>query len=67
MDPPIQDNQFQPGGMNYSPGAASDIVVVRAFYRWQIMTPMFEPVFQNVSGGQRILVSTMMFRSEPYQ
>jgi Flp pilus assembly protein TadG len=63
---PIQDNQFQTAGMGYAPGAPSDIVVVRAYYRWQIMTPLFEPVFQNISGGQRILVSTMMFRNEPY-
>ena len=63
---PIQDNQFQTAGMGYTPGAPSDIVVVRAYYRWQIMTPLFEPVFQNVSGGERILVSTMMFRNEPY-
>ncbi len=64
---PIQDNQFQPVGMGYTPGAPSDIVVVRAYYRWRIMTPLLEPVFQNVGGGQRILVSTMMFRNEPYQ
>lgn len=63
---PIQNNQFQPAGMGYTPGAPSDIVVVRAYYRWRVMTPLFEPVFQNVSGGERILVATMMFRNEPY-
>lgn len=63
---PIQNNQFQDAGMGYQPGAASDIVVVRAYYRWRVITPMFESVFQNISGGQRILVSTMMFRNEPY-
>ena len=30
-----------------------------------MLTPLFEPVFQNISGGERILVSTMMFRNEP--
>lgn len=64
---PIQNNQFQTGGFGYTPGAASDIVVVRAYYRWKILTPLFEPIFQNVSGGERILVSTLMFRNEPYQ
>jgi Flp pilus assembly protein TadG len=63
---PIQNNTFTPSP-GYNPGLPSSIVVVRAFYRWQIMTPLFEPIFQNVSGGQRILVSTMMFRNEPYQ
>jgi len=64
---PIQNGEFEDGGFGYTPGAPSDIVVVRAYYRWQILTPLFEPVFQNVSDGQRILVSTMMFRNEPYQ
>ena len=64
---PIQDDEFQADGFGYQPGAASDIVVVRAYYRWQVLTPMFEPIFQNVSGGERILVTTMMFRNEPYQ
>ncbi|MEZ6022533.1 MAG: hypothetical protein R3C16_03745 [Hyphomonadaceae bacterium] len=64
---PIQNGEFQPAGMGYAPGAPSDVVVVRAYYRWKVMTPLFESVFQNVSGGERILVSTMMFRNEPYQ
>ena len=64
---PIQNNEFDDTGFGYDPGAPSDIVVVRAYYRWEIMTPLFEPVFENVSGGERILISTMMFRNEPYQ
>lgn len=63
----IQNGEFQDDNFGYDPGAPSDIVVVRAYYRWHIMTPMFENVFANVSGGERILVSTMMFRNEPYQ
>lgn len=64
---PVQNNQFQPGAMDFAPGAPSEIVVVRAYYRWHVITPMFESMFQNVSGGERILISTMMFRNEPYQ
>jgi Flp pilus assembly protein TadG len=63
---PIQNNSFSAAGMGYTPGAASDIVVVRAYYRWKIVTPMFAPIFENISGGERILVSTMMFRNEPF-
>jgi Flp pilus assembly protein TadG len=64
---PIQDGEFDDSGFGYTPGCPSNIVVVRAYYRWKIMTPLFESVFQNISGGERILVSTMMFRNEPYQ
>lgn len=64
---PIVNGQFQPNGFGYNPGAPDDIVVVRAYYRWQVITPMFQAFFQNVGGGERVLVSTMMFRDEPYQ
>ncbi len=63
---PVQNNNFNTGGMGYQPGQPSDIVVVRAYYRWRVITPLFEPIFQNISGGERILVSTMMFRNEPF-
>lgn len=62
---PIQNGQFQPGGFRFAPGGGSDIVVVRAYYRWGIMTPFFETFFAN-AGHDRIIVSTMMFRNEPF-
>lgn len=64
---PLQGGNFDDSNIGYSPGAASDIVVVRAYFRWKIMTPLFEPIFGNTSGNERILASTMMFRNEPYQ
>jgi Flp pilus assembly protein TadG len=63
---PIEDDEFQEDGFGYNPGGESDIVVVRVYYRWHVMTPMFEPIFRNVSSGDRILVTTMMFRNEPF-
>ncbi len=64
---PIEDGEFDDSGFGYQPGQPSSIVVVRAYYRWHVMTPMFQPVFQNINGGERVLISTMMFRNEPYQ
>ena len=64
---PIDANgQFQSGGFGYNPGASSEIVVVRAYYRWQVITPLFQAVFANNKGGDRVMVSTMMFRNEPF-
>ncbi len=63
---PINNGEFDNSGMGYDPGAANDIIVVRAYYQWHILTPMFEPVFQNIASGDRVLVSTMMFRNEPF-
>lgn len=64
---PVEDGNFSPTGFGYEPGAPSAIVVVRAYYNWEIITPFFKSLFANVSSGDRLLVSTMMFRNEPYQ
>lgn len=66
-DDTLENGEFDASGVQYNPGNANDIVVVRAYYRWHILTPLFEPVFANISGGERVLVSTMMFRNEPFQ
>jgi Flp pilus assembly protein TadG len=63
---PLQGGNFDEGSLGYQPGGASDIVVVRAFYRWRMITPMFETFLSNVGGSDRVLVSTMMFRNEPF-
>lgn len=65
-DNPVVDEEFQTGNFGYDPSVGSDIVVVRVYYRWEVLTPMFERIFANVSNGDRILVSTMMFRNEPF-
>ncbi len=63
---PIQNGQFSANGFQFNPGNPSDIVMVRAFYRWKIITPYFEAIFANLQGGERMLASTMMFRNEPF-
>ena len=50
----------------FSPGDASDIVLVRGFYRWEVLTPLFQDLFSNVDGSKRLLTSTILFRNEPF-
>lgn len=63
---PIKDGAFDPSGLGYDPGAADEIVLVRAYYQWKVLTPLFETVLSNIGGGKRLLVSSMMFRNEPF-
>ncbi|MEQ1618217.1 MAG: TadE/TadG family type IV pilus assembly protein [Terricaulis sp.] len=64
---PMQNDEFVTSSFGYDPGAPSDIVVVRAFFRWRPLTPAFRDLFKNVANGDRIIASTMMFRNEPYE
>jgi Flp pilus assembly protein TadG len=50
------------------PGALApcEVVLVRAFYPWTIMTPLMAPLLENMPAGQYLLTSAAAFRSEPY-
>ncbi len=62
----IADIDFNQVTMAFDPGAASDIVVVRAYYRWSIITPLFASIFRNSGTTDRMMISTMLFRNEPF-
>jgi Flp pilus assembly protein TadG len=55
------------GAMGY-PATLSpcQVVLVRAFYPWSIMTPLMQPLLQNMPNGQYLLSAAAAFRSEPY-
>ena len=59
----------------FNPGKAGDIVVVRAFYAWEL-TSVFSSFFStflseysglsNMADGNQLLVGTAAFRNEPF-
>ena len=50
----------------FNVGNACDVVLVRAFYKWQVFTPGLRYFLANVSGGYHLLASAAAFRNEPY-
>jgi Flp pilus assembly protein TadG len=53
--------------MQYNPGTAGQIVVVRLFYQWPlIVTGMGYNLSNLCSSNKRLLVATVAFRNEPY-
>lgn len=56
----LQDQQFDAGGV-------SDVVLVRVAYKYPIKTPLMQPVMTNNNDFNRILLSTMVLQSEPYE
>lgn len=64
---PIDDSgDFDPSGFGFNPGAQNEIVVVRAFYEWQLFTPVMSAPLSNLNGGKRLIQSTIAFRNEPF-
>ena len=51
----------------YSPGNPGDIVVVQLMYQWPVYVSLLGLNLSDVSGGKRLLMSTVAFRNEPFK
>ena len=66
FNPALDDNGNLSGSMSFDPGGAGDVVVIRAFYTWPMLTPTVGTNFVNMAGGHRLLEASTAFRNEPY-
>ena len=51
----------------YAPGEPGNIVVVRLMYQWPVYVSLLGLNLSDLSGGKRLLLSTVAFRNEPYK
>ena len=66
--PPPNGATFNPAALCFSAGNPTDIVLVRAYFEWDLITPLLLPMFENMGGGsgKRLISSTTAFRNEPF-
>ena len=58
-------NSYQMG-VSSQIASANDIVLVRAFYTWQMFTPLLGRFYANMNNNTRLLSASAAFRNEPY-
>ena len=63
---PVTNGTFNTSNLLFQTGSANDIVVVRAYYKWPLITPFFSQALQQLNGGISLLTATAAFRNEPY-
>lgn len=63
---PLQNGKFNSGTMNYGTGGPGDVVLLQVFYQWPIVLGPLGFNLSNMSGNNRLLVGTAVFRNEPY-
>jgi Flp pilus assembly protein TadG len=56
---------FADNTLCWTVGNPGDIVLVKAYFRWPIFTPLMRPFFAN-DGDMRRLEATRLFRNEPF-
>lgn len=62
----LDQNGNLTGNYQFNMGVAGDIVVVRAFYAWPVLTPTFGQSLVNMNGNARLLTAAMAFKNEPF-
>lgn len=50
----------------FNMGTACEVVLVRAFYKWPVYTPMLDFFLSNMTGNYHLLATAAAFRNEPY-
>ena len=60
------DGELDTTGFEFDPGGRDDIVVVRAFYAWDLITPVMSAPLANMSNDRHLLQATVVFRNEPF-
>jgi Flp pilus assembly protein TadG len=63
---PLDGQKDLPNLTTFNIGNACDVVLVRAFYRWPVFTPMLNFFLANMSGNKHLLATAAAFRNEPY-
>jgi len=56
---------FISNNLQYDPGGAGCIVLVRVFYPWQLFVTGLGYNISNMAGSKRLLIATAAFRNEP--
>lgn len=64
--PTLPSGAVNPALNNYQPGTACNVVLVRTFYTWKIITPMLSQFLTNMTTGYHLVTATAAFRNEPF-
>lgn len=63
---PTGPKVFDDAKTQFIVGGPGDIVVVRVYYEWSLITPVLNQSLVTLSGGKRLISTTAAFRNEPY-
>lgn len=64
--PPVSDGSFDDDATTFDPGGPEETVLVRAFYEYQVVTPLMSMFLSDLDDDIKLLTSADLFRSEPF-
>ncbi len=67
VTPPVAGAAIDQTKLTFDSGNPCQIVLVRVFYPWTLITPLLEPGLPNLGSNQRLLTTAVAFRNENFQ
>lgn len=67
FDDPTFDEDGNLENQSFDAGDVNDVVMIRVAYRYPIMTPLMGTMLTNNSDNSRIMLSTTVLQTEPYE
>lgn len=64
--PVDSDGNFDDSGFGFQPGGANEIVAVRVYYEWSLVTPIMSAPLANLANGKHLIQASAVFRNEPF-
>lgn len=65
-DPMADGETFNEGVLTFVPGGREDIVLVRAWWRQPLFTPLMSQGLSRLGDGKAVLTAAAAFRNEPF-
>lgn len=67
---PMEDGDLDEGAFGYNPGGPGEINIVRAYYRWHVITDLIRPYITNLNPSdgtsQYLIIGTAAFQNEDF-
>lgn len=65
--PPLKNGSLDSGSFVYQPGAPGEIMALRVFYEWPLLTDFMRKALAPANGSTYLLQSTDVFKTEPFR
>ena len=63
---PVSGGTVNPAKFCWDPGGSGSIMLVRAYYTWNLVMPVLNAGLVNAGAGKRLITTAISFRNEPY-
>ncbi len=64
--PPSFDDEGNLMSNGFDAGGVDDVVLIRTAYKYPLLTPLMNSVFSDSAGNTKLMMSTVVLETEPY-